>query len=201
MTYRNSEQLLFKRLTGVPRPFIALCHVLAGGLPRDLIRTARALIAAAPATGEKSLPDTAADLIRRELDSLRQVSVRQLSESSGPGLLLADLHDRRWPGETPPQFTDAASRMAAAARDAQSDQARQLCQELVVSLSFYATALEAFGPAARDRLVGCLKDRDYAIVDDLAAVRHAMRVNAGLAHLLLERYRLANEMGRSRGTE
>ena len=33
MTYRHSEQLLFKRVTGVPRPFIALCHVLAGGLP------------------------------------------------------------------------------------------------------------------------------------------------------------------------
>jgi hypothetical protein len=201
MTYRNSEQLLFKRLTGVPRPFIALCHVLAGGLPRDLIRTARALIAAAPAAGEKSLPDTAADLIHRELDSLRQVSVRQLSENSASGPLLAALHDRDWPGATPSQFTDAASRMAAAARDAQSDQARQLCQELVVSLSFYGTALEAFGPAALDRLVTCLKDRNYAIIDDLAAVRHAMRVNAGLAHWLLERYRLANGTGRSRGTQ
>jgi hypothetical protein len=40
MTYRNSEQLLSKRVTGVPRPFLALCHVLAGGLPRDLIRAA-----------------------------------------------------------------------------------------------------------------------------------------------------------------
>jgi hypothetical protein len=33
MTYRHSEQMLFKRVTGVPRPFIALCHVLAGGCP------------------------------------------------------------------------------------------------------------------------------------------------------------------------
>jgi hypothetical protein len=200
MTYRNSEQLLFKRLTGIPRPFIALCHVLAGGLPRDLLRTARALIDAAPATGEKSLPDTAADLIHRELDSLRQVSVRQLAENSGPGLLLAALHDRAWPGATPRQFTDAALQMAGAARDAESDQARQLCQELVVSLSFYGTALEAFSPAALDRLVTCLKDRNYAIIDDLAAARHAMRVNAGLAHRLLERYRQTNGMRQARGT-
>ena len=62
MTYRHSEQLLFKRVTGVPRPFIALCHVLAGGLPRDLVRAARALIEVTPARGEKQLPDTAGDL-------------------------------------------------------------------------------------------------------------------------------------------
>ena len=66
-----------------------------------------------------------------------------------------------------------------------------------MSLSFYATALEVFGPAALGHLVACLKDRDYAIVDDLAAARYAMRVNAGLAHRLLEQYRLQNGMGQS----
>jgi hypothetical protein len=45
--------------------------------------------------------------------------------------------------------------------------------------------------------VACLKDRDYAIVDDLAAARYAMRVNAGLAHRLLEQHRLQNGMGQS----
>jgi len=199
MTYRHSEQLLFKRVTGVPRPFIALCHVLAGGLPRDLVRCARALIDVTPATGEKSLPAIAGDLIRRELESLRQVSVRHLAENAGPGPLLAALYDHQWPGVTPCQFTDAALQMADAARDAESDSTRQLCQELVVSLSFYATALETFGSAALERLVTCLKDRNHAIIDDLAAARYAMRVNAGLAHRLLEQYRLQNGMGVGHG--
>ncbi len=199
MAYRQSEQLLFKRLTGVPRPFIALCHVLAGGLPRDLVRAARALIDVTPATGEKPLPDTAGDLIRRDLESLRQASVRQLADNAGPGPLLAALHDSQWPGGTPRQFIDAALELAGAARDADSDAIRQLCQELVVSLSFYATALEVFSPAALDRVVTCLKDRNYAIVDDLAAARYATRVNAGLAHRLLEQYRLRNGMGPGHG--
>jgi hypothetical protein len=199
MTYRHSEQLLFKRVTGVPRPFIALCHVLAGGLPRDLVRAARALIDVKPVTGEKPLPETAGDLIRRELESLRQAAVRQLAENAGPGPLLAALHDRQWPGTTPRQFTDAALQMAGGARDAESDSTRQLCQDVVVSLSFYATALEAFDSAALDRIVTCLKDRDYAIIDDLAAARYAMRVNAGLAHRLLEQYRLRNGMGQGHG--
>jgi hypothetical protein len=40
--YEQSRQLL-KRRTVIPGPFIALCHCVSGGLPRDLIRTARAL--------------------------------------------------------------------------------------------------------------------------------------------------------------
>jgi hypothetical protein len=200
LAYRHSEQLLFKRVIGVPRPFTALCHVLAGGLPRDLVRTARALIDVTPARGEKPLPDTASDLIRRELESLRQVSVRQFAENSGNDLLLASLHDRSWPGTTPRQFTDAALQVASAARAAETDLARQLCQELVVSLSFYATALEAFRPAAVGHLVTCLKDRNHTVIDDLAAARYAMRINPGLAHRLLEQYRLKNGIGQGYGT-
>jgi hypothetical protein len=177
-------------------PFTALCHVLAGGLPRELVRTARALIDVTPARGEKALPDTASNLIRRELESLRQASVRQFAENAGNDSLLASLHDRNWPGTTPRQFADAALQVASAARAAETDPARHLCQELVVSLSFYATALEAFGPAALARLVTCLKDRNHAVIDDLAAARYAMRINPGLAHRLLEQYRLKNRIGR-----
>jgi hypothetical protein len=52
--------------------------------------------------------------------------------------------------------------------------------------------MDAFSPAAVGRLIVCLKDRDYAIIDDLAAARYAMRVNAGLAHRLLDQYRSQN---------
>jgi Cdc6-like AAA superfamily ATPase len=194
MTYKQSEQLLFKRIAGVPRPFIALCYVLAGGLPRDLVRAARALIDVTPAQNEKSLPETTHALVKRELESLRQASIRQLAENAGPGSLLAGLYDRRWPGEKPDEFKDAALRLATAARDVESDACRQMCQELVVSLSYYATVTEVFG-AERDQLVACLKHRKYEIVDDLAAVRNAMKVNAGLAHRLLEQYRQRNGIG------
>jgi hypothetical protein len=196
MSYRDSEQLLFKRVTGAPRPFIALCHVLAGGLPRDLVRAARALIDVTGDAGEKTLPDTARDLIRRELESIRQVSLRRLAENADLGPLLEALHEHHWPGTTPRQFTDAARQLADAARNTESDDTRQLCRELVVSLSFHQTALEAFGPPAVDRLISCLKSQDYAIIDDLAAARHAMRMNAGLAHRLLDQYRIRNGMAK-----
>jgi hypothetical protein len=198
MTYRQSEQLLFKRVTGVPRPFIALCHVLAGGLPRDLVRAIRALIDALPPQGDRSLADVSADLIRRELESLRQSTVRQLAENDGTDGLLATLHDPKWAGTTQHEFTEAALQLSDAARDADPDSVRQLRDELIVSLSFYATVLAVFS-AAPDRLITCLKEEDYAIVDALAAIRYAMRMNAGLAHRLLEQYRRENEIGKADG--
>jgi hypothetical protein len=41
-SYEQSRTLI-KRRTIMPDPFIALCHCVSGGLPRDLIRTARTL--------------------------------------------------------------------------------------------------------------------------------------------------------------
>jgi hypothetical protein len=194
MTYSNSEQLLFKRITGVPRPFLALCHVLAGGMPRDLVRAARALIDVAAQLDEKTLTKMASALVKRELESLRQASIRRLAENAGPGPLLVGLHDRQWPGTKPDEFLDAALRLAAAARGTESDACRQVCEELVMTLSFSATVSEVFG-AAQDHLVTCLQNSDHEIVDDLAEVRHAMKVNTGLAHRLLEQYRQRRGIG------
>ena len=201
MAYLHSEQVLFKRVTGVPRPFIALCHVLAGGLPRDLVRAVRALVDVTPPGQERTLDDTARDLIRRDLESLRKASARQCAQNADAGSLLETLHDPDWPGMTAGDFTKAARKVEGLARHAESDFTRQLGQDLVVSLSFYATALEVFaaGKPGQDRLIACLKKQDYAIVDDLAAARYAMRVNTGLAHRLLETYRLRNGMRQPRG--
>jgi hypothetical protein len=41
----DSSQLLSKRVIGMSLPFVCLCHCLSGGLPRDLIRTARRVVA------------------------------------------------------------------------------------------------------------------------------------------------------------
>jgi hypothetical protein len=195
MSYQHSEQLLFKRVTGVPRPFAALCHVLTGGLPRDLVRTARSLIDVTSGEGGKRLPETASDLIHRELTSLRQTSVRQLAEVADAGPLLTALYDPSWPGTTPEQFTAATREAGRAMRNAESEPIGQLYQEIVVALSFYRTVLEAFDSGSLNHLVACLKERKYAVIDDLAAVRYAMRVNTKLAHDLLETYRQVNGMG------
>jgi hypothetical protein len=40
---RAARQLLEGRVIGLPYPFTALCYVLSGGVPREPMRTARAV--------------------------------------------------------------------------------------------------------------------------------------------------------------
>jgi len=186
MTYQNSEELLIKRVAGLPRPFVALCHVLAGGLPRDLLRTARGVINAARSGKQTTLPELTRTLVRRELDSLRQASLGRLATCAGAGDLLNSLHDQEWPGTEPPHLLDAAAGLAAAGR-AGDDQVRQVCRELIVSLSFHATVLTVFGPLHR-RIATQLRKNQHGLVNELAQARQAMRLDASLAHALIEQY-------------
>lgn len=53
--YAESRRLLYRRVIGLTEPYVALCHCLAGGLARDLIRAARQVVRAATAhTGGRS---------------------------------------------------------------------------------------------------------------------------------------------------
>jgi len=47
--YAESRRLLYRRVIGLTEPYVALCHCLAGGLARDLIRAARQVVRAAAA--------------------------------------------------------------------------------------------------------------------------------------------------------
>jgi hypothetical protein len=197
MTYRNSRDLLIKRVAGLPHPFIALCHVLAGGLPRDLVRAARGLINAARSGKETTLVELAGALVGRELDSLRQASLGRLAACPDVGNMLGSLYEQSWPGGTEPRrLLAAAAGLAPAAGRARDDQVRQVCMELIVSLSFHATVLTVFGPL-QDHLVNQLReDRcglvdeedQYSLIDGLAKARQAMRLDTSLAHALIERY-------------
>ncbi|RVX46745.1 hypothetical protein EDD27_9646 [Nonomuraea polychroma] len=44
LDYAESRRLLYRRIIGLSEPYVALCHVLAGGLARDLLRAARQLV-------------------------------------------------------------------------------------------------------------------------------------------------------------
>jgi hypothetical protein len=45
LSYQESRRLLYRRVIGLSEPYIALCHCLSGGIPRDLIRAARRVVA------------------------------------------------------------------------------------------------------------------------------------------------------------
>lgn len=65
----KAQRLLRRRVIGVPVPFLDLCHCMAGGLPRDLIRIARGLVEEHIQTGsdENNLSTLCNSLIKSDL--------------------------------------------------------------------------------------------------------------------------------------
>jgi hypothetical protein len=69
LSLAESQQLLSERVVGFPYIYSGLCHVLAGGIPRDLIRIARRIIEVNDRLGK---PDTLSAIVRQlMIDDLR----------------------------------------------------------------------------------------------------------------------------------
>jgi energy-coupling factor transporter ATP-binding protein EcfA2 len=68
LTLDGSRHLLGRRVLGLPEAFLCLCYVLSAGLPRDLIRVARAMLDYAKMhPGENSIKEVAEALITTEV--------------------------------------------------------------------------------------------------------------------------------------
>lgn len=66
LTKNESKNLLKRRTTRIPEPFLCLCHCMSGGLPRDLIRTCRDLLNTADEEKVFDLMPLARRVITRE---------------------------------------------------------------------------------------------------------------------------------------
>jgi hypothetical protein len=205
MTFTEAQDLLDLRVTGVPRPFLALCHVLAGGVPRELIRAARALIQVAGGLGSQDpdLPRVTGGMIKARCEVMRREAILQLSRSGAPKGILLPLHRPHWPGGgpgdlDPGNLEKAATELSKAAAAQDNDECARMCQDVAVALSFYATVIDLFAQHP-DRVGSSLENKRYPLIDDLAIARHAMRMNSELAQALLAKYRTDYQVGNHRG--
>ncbi len=67
LDHPTAVKLLDTRVIGLPAPFAALFYCLSGGIPRDLLRTARAAVALVTPDRPRPLAEVTAALIDREL--------------------------------------------------------------------------------------------------------------------------------------
>jgi KAP family P-loop domain len=226
MEFPDARQLLQLRTTGVPLPFLALCHVLAGGVPRELIRAARALMQEAEPPEQEGLKPATPDgspapqwlvtlgvlrekLIRTRCEVMRREAILQLSRSGAGGDILTPLHQPHWPGDPAGRLTSGALEEAAvmlngAAAAPGNAQWATMCQDVAVALSFYAVVTRLFdgdAPLVVQSLRSMSDPRvdDGRLIDDLAIARHAMRTNSQLAAELLARLPVPGITGASSG--
>jgi hypothetical protein len=193
MTFEEAGKLLDLRVTGVPLPFLALCHVLAGGVPRELIRAARSLYQAAREAAQVDLAEMTKRLVKDRCEVMRQEAILQLGRSGAPPGILQPLYQQGWPGTelgglAPGELTKAADALTRAAAGLASDEWRRMCLDVEVALLFYATVIELFAEHGDD-VVTALTATSGQRIDGLATVRHAMRMNSEVARALLADWR------------
>ena len=117
----GTDGLLSARTLEMPVPFKAICHALAGGLPRDVIRTARHLFDVRDDRDHEDLGAICRQLTIDELKSKRDGTVTAAARLGAKGDATALL---QWLGAALPEPDVAALQKALAARphiDAEGD--------------------------------------------------------------------------------
>lgn len=158
LTLDESRDVLEGRVTGLPVPFQCLCHCMAGGLPRDLIRVTRELVNQQRLLGTESLSGLCTAVVEAEVRG-KMAAARETTRSV-PG------NDGEWvvkwlyrQGAAPTSVEalqeqhDTLSRWGGIAESredtADNRRARNAAIEIGVFNYYIATVLELFGDDER----------------------------------------------------
>lgn len=172
LTVAESTALLRHRVAGVPDAFWVLCHCMAGGMPRDVLRMARTMLDEHRASsGPTALPLMAERLVELEVQAVKR-AIHQATVDLQPPLP-ALLADGGWPG-----ISGADLRRAA------DDQLGGHAAVAAVFL-YYATVLDLFVPhevADRPRLVDEMTEVHRLLgLNPAVAVERLRRIHAEIA--------------------
>jgi hypothetical protein len=204
----QARSLLNRRILRLPDPFLQVCHMLSGGLPRDLIRQARSLldIAAAQQNGIMSLR-TAVDLLTtRDLAARVRatgIAIRSLKELPETSALLIEI------ASLPIESTadegrisaDLKSRLIALEPMRASEEGRTLLRYVEELLVYFDMTRHTRGVAKLMSLKkGWKNATELGLADMVASVRQALEVSVPLAEMRLKKLtsaldRVASEPG------
>jgi hypothetical protein len=176
----DAKALVRRRVIGVPVPFVALAHCLAGGLPRDLLRVMRRLVQDAEnEPDDRSLASLAERLLRDDL--LRKVTATSVT---------AQRRDR--PDQVAALIGWATQLKAARGQEA----LQQLCHIIATdpdgdeglgAYAYFVATLLAFfdGGLDEERMGRALDASHVGSVDHLAEARQAFALSARAAWVMV----------------
>jgi len=190
-----SRELLNQRVVGMHAPFAALCHVFSGGLARDLIRTARAVLSHPDSAGNVSLSDVVKTLCHDEMLGKTHGICRELanmSDDSYAQALLAHVQASDESFETADDYLKWSEyvggwiRKLAEPSAVDAGKAVRFARELAAFGYFTATVCEFFGEQlSRTRFEKATR----ASIERLAKARQAMAVSPVVAERYIVEFR------------
>jgi hypothetical protein len=195
----QSVELLRRHVVGFPDIFISLCHCLAGGIPRDLVREARALLdetseahSGPPYSGRDApsgnLIKLAAATVTRSVVTLKRglvmTAMAEPVSEQRQGTLPLLLSDE-WPGDPGDEMFASITNLY------ESGHSDRESVELCAAVLFYATVYDVFTRRTQDmvREIQTEKSKTAKIADRLAAVRGLLAVSPMMAIEELNRLR------------
>lgn len=203
LTYQESRRLLYRRVIGLNEPYIAFCHCLSGGIPRDLIRAARRVVSVGQdltvknsATGEPVLIAAIRSVIiseevARKARAAAQVLTALSNGAEAEGLLhalyaLADEAEAGWPG------AQAIGAITQGPRN-EADSVAALRLEVAGYVYFCQTLRDFFGDGVDEvRMREATESgRHPRHFDALATARMTFSSNTLIAWQMISRFRSA----------
>jgi len=175
LTLADTAELLSSRVLRLPEPFKWLVHCMSGGLPRDVVRTARAMVAL---SGEPppSLDEVCAALVTDDLarkSHAFQLACRDIGDSPDVTEFIRSL--RRLPG-------DAATLLGLVPDLRLDGELATLSRQAAAYVYYSATLLDVF---RRDHV----DTGDKATFDLLARAKQSLAVHPRLAWLQVDEFR------------
>jgi hypothetical protein len=179
-TLSTTETMLAGRTLHMPVPFMALCHALAGGLPRDVIRVARRLFELRDQAGSGRISQLCDRLLASELKAKRDgtaTAIGRLRNQADAAAMLSWLGESQEPDPTTAALLAAWPPWPAPAPDEAGRAVERLAREYGAYWYLSATLLEFF---TDDRPLQdferCLASDGAHSIEALAAARQGFAV-------------------------
>lgn len=198
----QSRAILSERVIGLPQQFAALCHVLSGGLPRDLIRAARAVLAQNEPGGRVGLRRVVRCVVTHELGvrvRAASIAMRSLGTQSTPFLEWvaqvgdAAAEERRAVAALGEICTDAEIwRTASGLSGNERESLRQVVRELQGFCYFALTVHDVFDDRLDRPTFEAMQARRASSLDALASARATFAHSVLLGWSEVSAFRRAN---------
>lgn len=193
LTLAESRKLLSSRLIGLAEPFVCLCHCFSGGLPRDLIRVARAMMDIAHTSPSPDLAQVSSALTRTAIEQAARLAQRELAPQGHVTsvvelIRLAD--GPRLSRQSPGELLATVARLAVTTEAAEPVGVVRL--DLATFLYFALTVREVFtNDLTKDQIIEASQGTAAGSFETLARARQAFGDNVMQAWLLVEQFREA----------
>ena len=203
---RTAREILERRAIGLPYPFMALCHILSGGIPRELMRVARSVFDVRNNgqninSDEVSCKIIASGVVSRELNSVRQGLLQlagKLTDAGSAGLVEL-LDNPQWPTGDLISDMECLSRLTIcqegiAVTQAEIAAATDIYDRLVASTYFFLTVLEVFSSQLDGIVDALVNENTIPSLQLLVKARSLLAANPSLAISHVHKFRIQHSL-------